>query len=62
MNTCFLGSVQKGPCVAPGPFVINLQVVVSLYMIFKTISKYINTDNTYHTYYLAWTIKLFYMI
>jgi len=51
MNTCFLGSGQKGPCVAPGPFVIDLQVVVSLNMFLKTVRKYIKTDKTYHTYY-----------
>jgi hypothetical protein len=51
MNTCFLRSGQKGPCVAPGPFVIDLQVVVSLNMFLKTVRKYIKTYKTYHTYY-----------
>ena len=51
MNTCILRSSQKGPCVAPGPFVIDLQVVVSLRMFLKTVRKYIKTDKTYHTYY-----------
>lgn len=35
---------------APVPFVIDLQVVVSLNMFLKTVRKYIQTDKTYHTY------------